>query len=415
MSNLPKNFMDVRKTLDMKLVGRDGQNDPFSKISTSFLQKFCIDICEDLAMEPVGPDGQNILFSRSNVPRSWYTSSFANFSYATVHNIFLVFQNSYVMFSKKLHGRSLDLIYGDGWSTRIKQPIFKVKRAPQYVNPSFYRFFVCYSPKIVVDPEFRHYLFQKISWTSVKTLAMELVVYGIFGDLEFRHHFSKKNSLTSVNTLAMESVVPDGQNGPFSRSNEPPNSSPFLLVYWIPMSILPKNFMDAKTTHFQGQTNPGTEKPSTLSILCAIAHHLFWCSGIPTSFLPKIFIDVHEDLDMEPIGLDGQNVPFSSSLSFLVFRNSDIIFQNLYMDIRLTLLIELVGHHSKTTHFQGQTNPTIWSQLALTDKMAHFQCQTSPGAGETPILSFSYAIVHHLFWCFKILKLFLLKIYMDVR
>ncbi|KAG5569112.1 hypothetical protein H5410_058878 [Solanum commersonii] len=59
-----------------------------------------------------------------------------------------------------------------------KRPIFKAKRAPEQISIFF------------GDPEFRRHFCQKISWTSVKTLVVEPV--GL-----------------------------DGQNDPFSRSNEP--------------------------------------------------------------------------------------------------------------------------------------------------------------------------------------------------
>ncbi|KAG5627723.1 hypothetical protein H5410_012941 [Solanum commersonii] len=47
------------------------------------------------------------------------------------------------------------------------------------------------------------------------------IVLGFFGNLEFRRDFCQKFSWTSINILVMEIVGPDGQIGPFSRSNKP--------------------------------------------------------------------------------------------------------------------------------------------------------------------------------------------------
>ncbi|KAG5576418.1 hypothetical protein H5410_056552 [Solanum commersonii] len=100
------------------------------------------------------------------------------------------------------------------------------------------------------DPNFLHHFCKNISWTSWKTLAMEPIgpngfltsfllkffvdirhdlsyeyIHGSFGDPYFRRHFCQKFSWTSVKTLAMEMVGPDEQTGPFSRSVKPIHGS----------------------------------------------------------------------------------------------------------------------------------------------------------------------------------------------
>ncbi|KAG5591689.1 hypothetical protein H5410_042203 [Solanum commersonii] len=56
-----------------------------------------------------------------------------------------------------------------------KPTYFKGQMIPEQVNPSLCQIFVCYCPWIFVDLEFRRDFCQKISWTSIKTLVIELV------------------------------------------------------------------------------------------------------------------------------------------------------------------------------------------------------------------------------------------------
>ncbi|KAG5600598.1 hypothetical protein H5410_031968 [Solanum commersonii] len=107
---------------------------------------------------------------------------------------------------------------------------------------------------IFVDTKFRHHLFQKFTWTSIKSLAMEQVLTSKtthFKDqtspifiwasvktlvIEPVSHHSKTDHFlcqtsprsvflkliwTSAKTLAIELVCQHDQNGPCSRSNEP--------------------------------------------------------------------------------------------------------------------------------------------------------------------------------------------------
>jgi len=84
---------------------------------------------------------------------------------------------------------SQDHTYGASWPSRPKRPIFKVKLSSEQVNPQFCRFSCAIVHKFFGDPELRHHFCDNFSWTSVKTLPMEL-------------------------------VGPHGQNGPFSWSND---------------------------------------------------------------------------------------------------------------------------------------------------------------------------------------------------
>ncbi|KAG5613949.1 hypothetical protein H5410_013773 [Solanum commersonii] len=116
-----------------------------------FCQKNSWTSDKTLDMEPIGPHGQTVPFSRLTNPR-------------------------------------VDLSYGVSWSPLPNRP-FQRPNEPSAGKPSILPIFVCYSPWIFGDSEFRRYLCEKILWTSVKTLAME-------------------------------PVGPHGQTRPFSRSNK---------------------------------------------------------------------------------------------------------------------------------------------------------------------------------------------------
>ncbi|KAG5576376.1 hypothetical protein H5410_056510 [Solanum commersonii] len=83
----------------------------------------------------------------------------------------------------------------------------------------------------------------------------------------------------------MEPVGPDGQIGPFSRSNEPRCG---LNTHFA-------DFRTGKPTHFHGQMIPGASKPPDLPIFV----NILW-----TSF---------KTLAMELVGPNEKNDPFSMS------------------------------------------------------------------------------------------------------
>ncbi|KAG5600590.1 hypothetical protein H5410_031960 [Solanum commersonii] len=107
--------------------------------------------------------------------------------------------------------------------------------------------------------------FLKLAWTSVKTLAIELVghhVHGICSNLEFQRHFCKKFTWTSVKTVAIKPVGHHGQNAIFKVKQYPKKNSDLnffkkfhgrLLrpLLWSQLALT------SKTAHFQCQTSPG--------------------------------------------------------------------------------------------------------------------------------------------------------------
>ncbi|KAG5593545.1 hypothetical protein H5410_044059 [Solanum commersonii] len=150
------------------------------------------------------------------------------------------------------------------WPSRPKRLIFKVKRAPEQFKD------------VLVIQNFDH-IFADIFHGSVKTLAMDPDgltaktahfqgqtilenVHEFFDDPEFRPSFCQKFSWTFVKTLAMEFVGPDGQNGPFLRSNDPQsrNSNVIFAKKFTCTSVktLTMEPASAKTAHSEDQTIP---------------------------------------------------------------------------------------------------------------------------------------------------------------
>ncbi|KAG5593562.1 hypothetical protein H5410_044076 [Solanum commersonii] len=221
-------------------------------------------------------------------------------------------------------------------------------------------------------PQSKPHFCQKISWTSVKTLAMEqvgphgqtahfqvqtnlradlsygacwpsqpkrpifkvkrtpekinphfacfLVLYFtiFFGDPKFWPYFSQNFTRTSVNTLAIEPVCPHCQNGPFSRSNKPPSNSQSLLVIRNFDHILPKNFMDVRKDLSYGAIRPSQKK---------------W-----------LIFKVKRSSEQ--------------SIDFLVIKNYDLIFaKNLHGCPLRPYLSSQLSLMAKTAYLQGQTNP----------------------------------------------------------
>ncbi|KAG5613684.1 hypothetical protein H5410_013508, partial [Solanum commersonii] len=338
-----KNFWTSVKTLAMEPVGPHGQN--------------------TLAMDPVGPQGQNVPFTRSNEPRSSYSS-------------------------------------------RPKQPIFKVKRAPE----QFMDFLVIWNWDLI---------FAKNSWTSLKTLVMESV--GLHG-----HNvpFSRSNG-ERILTLDMGPVEPQGQNVPFLSTNEPRSSQyfsstsvknlamepvgphgqkayfqgqmnpeadlrygaswplrqkhPIFKVKWDPNKLV----LTAKTSHFQGQTYPGA------------GHELFGDLEFRLHFCQIFLGKSVKTLAMEPVGLHRQSFPFSRSngpyhtygANWPSWPKCPILKVKWTPDQTSvkTLAIDPVGPHGQNVPFSRsnapQIRPYLLIQLGVTAKTSHFQGQMNPGAG----------------------------------
>ncbi|KAG5576551.1 hypothetical protein H5410_056685 [Solanum commersonii] len=91
-------------------------------------------------MEPIGLDGKIDPFSRSNEPRSDYRAI---------------------------------------WSRRVNHPIVKVKRLTKRVKTPFCQFSCAIVHESFGDPAFRRNFCKNLLWTSIKTLAMDLV--GLYG------------------------------------------------------------------------------------------------------------------------------------------------------------------------------------------------------------------------------------------
>ena len=75
----------------------------------------------------------------------------------------------------------------------------------------------------------------------------------------------------------------DVENAKFFRGRP---SRPFLCI---------RLAITACPTHLEGQTSPKLAYPLFRPFSCAIAHH-FWVIRIPTSKMPKFFMDVRQDL-----------------------------------------------------------------------------------------------------------------------
>ncbi|KAG5582387.1 hypothetical protein H5410_053014 [Solanum commersonii] len=239
---------------------------------------------------------------------------------------------------------------------------FSRSNNPGAGKPPILPIFVCYnSPSFLVIWNSDVILVENFSCTSVKTLAMEPVVPdGQNGS------FSRSND---------PRTSPDGKKGPFSRSNDPRSSSQSFLVIQNFDVILAKKFKDVNPPfcRFSYVLNNGflviwnfdviLSKKNPWTSVKTIAmepiglddqNDPFSRSNDPRSS-PWIFGDSEfrrhfcrkfswmsvETIAMEPVGPDGQNGPFSrsneprsSSLSFLVICNSDVIFAKNFIDVR---------------------------------------------------------------------------------
>ncbi|KAG5613700.1 hypothetical protein H5410_013524 [Solanum commersonii] len=297
-----------------------------------------------LAMEPVGPHGKNNPFSRSN--------------------------------------DHPNLTYEENWPSWTKHPIFKVKRSPDWVNTLFCQFSCPIFHGFFGDPNFniilakilprralRPYLWRQLALLTktdhFQCQTIPEAVHGIFGDLDFDLFFPKilhgrplrnytwsQLALTAKTAHFKDQMIPGadvhldltygaswpyGQNNPFSKSNDPRSRETSHFAYFHNSELVFAKMLAGRslrpylgrqlalTTHFQCRTIPGTGKPPYFAYFCML-----------------------------------------SSLEFLVIQNFNLIFAKI-LPVR-------------------PLKPYLWSQLALTAKMAHFQSQRIPGAGKPPIL-----------------------------
>ncbi|KAG5598312.1 hypothetical protein H5410_029682 [Solanum commersonii] len=279
-----------------------GQTIPVAEFRYHLSQKFTKSSINTLAMDPVGHHCQNGPFTRSNEPGA-------------------------------------DLSYGTSWSPRSKRFIYKVKRTPEQ------------SMRFYGDREFQRHVCQKITWASVKTLAMEPVghhgpnvpfsswsaqpkwrIYKVnrvpeksmrfYGHPEFRCHFCKKFTWTSIKTLVMDPVGHHYQNGPFTWSNEPRSR--------IPMSCLPKIYMELLYDLRYGAS--WSLRPKLPIYNVKRAPKQLW------SYLVTRAKRTH---------LKDQTIPEETSIK--------------------TLVMEPVGHHDQNSQLQGQTSPKAGKPSILTN------------------------------------------------
>ncbi|KAG5568921.1 hypothetical protein H5410_064084 [Solanum commersonii] len=121
---------------------------------------------------------------------------------------FLSIQNSDLSFSKILPGRLLGPYVWNLLALTAKTTQYKDQTIPE-----------------------------QFTWTSIKRLPLETVgPHGQNGP--FSRSNDPRSSWTSVKTLPMEPVGCHGQNGPFSKSNDPRRR--------ISTSFLPKSFLDVR-------------------------------------------------------------------------------------------------------------------------------------------------------------------------
>ncbi|KAG5582358.1 hypothetical protein H5410_052985 [Solanum commersonii] len=143
----------------------------------------------------------------------------------------------------------------------------------------------------------------------------------------------------------MEPVGPDGLKLPIFKVKR-------VLEQTLAMERVG---LTVKTAQLQGQTSPRADLSYGACCPCRLKQTIF-----------KVKRSLEQILAIDPVGTNGQNglfsrsnEPRSSSPSFLVIQNSEVIFAEIF--------------HRRSLR------PVLWSQFALTAKTAHFHGQTIPG------------------------------------
>ncbi|KAG5576388.1 hypothetical protein H5410_056522 [Solanum commersonii] len=285
------------KTLSMELVGPDGKTDPFSRSNNPqgrYTPRF-VDF-QTLVLEPIGPVRSTSPFSRSNDPRSgpWIFWS-SKFSTSFLLKVFVDVRQ--------------DLSYGAGWFCQANRPIVKIKGTPEWVNPPFCKF-LCG------------------------------IVNGSYGDLDFSCHFCQKFSWTSVKTSDMKPIGPDGQTGPFSKSNEPRSG--------FPTSFWQKNLWTSIKTLVMELVGPDKETCLFSWSNDTRIHGNFGDPDFRLHFCQNI------------LGKSVRTLFMESSMDILMIQISDVIFAK-----------KIYGRSSRLY---------LWSRLVPIGQPAHFQGQTIPRA-----------------------------------
>ncbi|KAG5612767.1 hypothetical protein H5410_024048 [Solanum commersonii] len=326
-----------------------------------FYQKFLWTSIRTLTMEPVNPYGQNVLFSNSNEPRSRCPSrprhpiykvkqtpeqvnpQFCQFSCSIVHGLFgdLEFRP---IFAKIFCGRP----------SRPKRPIYKVKRSPEQVNPPFCQFsYLSYGANWTSRPKHPILKVKRAPEQSIDFLVIwnfDLIfaknfrgLHGLFGDMKFRPYFCQIFSCMSfkAKTSHLQGQMNPGAGKP-----------PILSIFTSSMKPVGPH---TKTAHFQGQMIPGAGKPPILPTFICYSSPFFLVIWNSNLIFTKNFVDA-------PDQVNPAICRFSCAISrdFLVIWNFELIFAK---------------------NFRGHPfRPLLWIQLALTAKTSHFQGQRSIGA-----------------------------------
>ncbi|KAG5600601.1 hypothetical protein H5410_031971 [Solanum commersonii] len=173
---------------------------------------------------------------------------------------------------------------------------FQGQRASEQVNPHVADIRVLYFTILFGVQEFLCHFCQKISWTSMKTLVMELV-----GHDSQNGPFSRSNNLRIIEPVGIRD-----KNYPFSRSNEP-YISPWIFVHtefchhlfqkftWTSIKSLAMELLynqlplTTKMAHFQGQTSPSVRKPPILPNFVCYSSPFFLVFWNFEVFFAKIF------------------------------------------------------------------------------------------------------------------------------
>ncbi|KAG5591694.1 hypothetical protein H5410_042208 [Solanum commersonii] len=313
-----------------------------------------MDIRKTLVIEPVGPDGQIGPFSRSNKPKVG-KPPFCQFFMYIVHR-FLMIQNSDVIYAKKIYGHSL--------------------RTYPLISSSF----------------------------------RQLVLTG-----ESIHFQGQRSPRTSIKTIVIKSVGPNGQTGPFSRSNEPQSRQTSLLPIFCMLYTMDFCFSwtFVKTLAIK-RVNP------TFANFCVLYSPWIFCNlKFQCDFCQNVSWTSVKTLAIELVGPEEQIGPFSRS------NNPRAEFRhNFCRNISWTSIKALAIDQSRQANWpifkvkraSEQINPTFcqffvcyssWifgdtkfrrdfcqiflftfiktlaiSQLVPTGKPTHFQGRTIPRAGK---------------------------------
>ncbi|KAG5588869.1 hypothetical protein H5410_039383 [Solanum commersonii] len=268
----------------------------------------------------------------------------------------------------------VDLTYGASWPARLKQLIFKVKRDLERSRDflGIHNFDLIFAKTLPGRP-LRPYQWIQLALTD-KTFYFQGQMSLKAGKPPLLPIFMCYSSPSFLNfDLIFAKILP---------------GRPLRPYIWSQLALT------AKMAHFQGQKSPRVARRSLspylrshLSLTDLMAHlqGIFRGSRIPTSFLPKFYMNVRYDLTYGASWSSGPKWPIlkvKRTLEKLTIFFGNPKFRShfcqnfTWMSVK-TLPTEQVGPHGHNNPF-SMSNMPEQSQLALTAKMAHFQGQKSP-------------------------------------